>query len=111
MRVITEERLQEIIMTLDEACREVLQPGVIADTTVEVCKNAIQHLIDNEIVEIDQHTVNKLRPMSDAYDYTTVLACFDHDPESLHEYYVVKNCKHAGVIGWTPMPLYKPEQP
>lgn len=109
MRVITEERLKELMFEWD---------GM--DPFVQSCK----FLIENECKELDHLTVTKLRPMSelDQYGVDNILAwneslrryvhfTYDTFVNSywIHEFDSFYTIDEKTYKGWLPMPIYKPE--
>jgi len=102
MRVITEERLDHLIKTDGD--------GSMVYCTVSRA----------DLQEIDQLTVTRLRPMSDApRDGTLFLAMFEDGNLFRECFYAGQDdlfmCDDYDEIadnfkGWIPLPTYKPEQ-
>ena len=98
----------------EESLRYVLKMHFGSD---DVNQSICSHLI-NELQEIDTLTVSKLRPMCDAKIGNQILLCVD-------DYGIVSGYKSSNegdafgngcyfrpdeLIGWLPLPIYKPEQ-
>jgi hypothetical protein len=116
MRVITQEKLHELLGNIDIACQG-LEPGLKKELTITSMKIIIQSLIDDYLIEIDTLTVSKLRPMSEApRDGSAFLVCFNGSA-TLNEGYFdsIGNIwvgelydKPENFDGWIAMPIYKP---
>lgn len=107
MRVITEERLKELF------------GSIIYDGHEYDGKRILWGLIKNECKELDQLTVTKLRPMSEAHHL--------EDEEFLVKFKGKDDLKFVCIFqgqmidqycdwvdpsrceGWTPIPIYQPE--
>jgi hypothetical protein len=117
MRVITQEKLLELLGNIEIACQG-LEPGLKKELTITSMKITIQSLIDDYLIEIDTLTVSKLRPMSGApRDGTSFLGGFDNDKGRLYEcaFDSMGNVwigelfyKPDRLLGWVPMPIYAP---
>lgn len=105
MKVITEERLREIL-----------------DGTSRVTSKDLLRVLINECQELDTLTVTRLRPMSDIPDEESVIL-FDrfgmpHEGqkycgEKLKVYvdgFIEDWCDFSDYIGWMPFPRYEPEK-
>lgn len=109
MKVITEERLRELIKNHERMISDVAQ----------IKYRLLEDLLDYECKEIDTLTVSKLRPMSDAPVGVGILV--DHDfalalTESKRDVCENKIITSCGIKigfsecnGWIPKPIYKPE--
>lgn len=112
MKVITEERLREL-----------------AELTMNVDGSAALRFASYECQEIDQLTVTKLRPMSEAprtgeyirayfetgypKEWCDAVLRWNENFKAWEEYNRDANeeCyQDSNFHGWIPMPLYKPEQ-
>lgn len=74
-----------------------------------ISRKAVEFLLDSSFEEIDQLTVSKLRPMSDAPkdEYILTFNGSSFTPIIVRDNYPVgiyHKCE-----GWIPMPIYKPE--
>lgn len=111
MKVIAEERL-----------REKFDHVQLWNMTSTELRNFLNEILE-ECQEIDQLTVSKLRPMSEAPrdESARMLVCLITNNELIQTYrYYARGdsweCtggfyKDSELKGWIPMPIYKPEQP
>lgn len=127
MKVITEERLREIINDIDKTVdNKFPNGGYIADMTRSSTKACLESLLsDGFMEEIDTLTVSKLRSMSEAIGHCgNIQVYFEYLEEPGFEYYTfdVIRCTYLHkdgselvldgcTKGWIPGVEYKPEQP
>lgn len=111
MKVITEERLRELMKILERKTSD--------ESQIEY--RLLENLLDYECQEIDTLTVSKLRPMIDApKDGEWFLGYYKGVVSEYFE--ILFYSKLSGklrsngdefneedVLGWLPMPIYKPE--
>lgn len=106
MRVITEERLKEILVTI---------PDDISGRKYLVL--LLEQLIEEECQEIDTLTVSKLRPMSELpKNAESVMAAYEDERGDIYFDITSSQCiedeysfSSEEYIGWIPLPIYKPE--
>lgn len=127
MKIITEQILEQIIQKFKEV------PSIGSnydDAMVRHEVKLLQMLKREAFIDIDQLTVTKLTPMSEAprdgsyikvifwsgtnQGHSEMFVCWNKKHESWEEYNLdpeEETFKDFHFNGWIPLPIYKPEQP